>query len=154
MQKGLFVHWKTPQKIDKSLYGYVFLLWDFSISHYVFLSVWLCVRDSAIQMKSWWKADWGTVQEGDGPCVVLVIHYLLFSGPLWLCAALLWLCLLSVACNQLLFLSLLRRTWQSGGVHSFFVPARAGKTLERTPIVNTNSISGLITMITWAHMNI
>lgn len=54
-----------------------------------------------------------------------VLHHLLLSRPLCLCAMLLWLCLLSVACNQLLFLSLWR------GLS--FVPARAAKHQRELP---------------------
>lgn len=90
--------------------------------------VWCCVSEADSHeklMRGRLRCGWGGWRG-----VRSVLHYLLLSWPLCLCAMLLWLCLLSVACNQLLFLSLRR------GLS--FVPARAAKTLARTPTENTH----------------
>lgn len=96
---------------------YIYFLWKYIYVHTIitpflitlfFLPVWRRTSQT-IHMKSWWGADWGGGYRG--PMVGGVPFYLLlvFSGSPRLSAALARLCLLGVACNQLLFLSLWRQ---------------------------------------------
>ncbi|MEQ2281621.1 hypothetical protein AMECASPLE_032255, partial [Ameca splendens] len=71
----------------------------------------------------------------DGLCV----SYLLLSGPLCLCMPLYWLCLLRVACNQLLLLSLLKELNSMGKTTLPLFQHVWTLTVERTPKENTQT---------------
>lgn len=111
--KFCYSHWK----ISIISYIYIYFLWKYMHFHSkitlflitsFFLPVWRRVSQT-IHMKSWWVADWGGGYRGTMIGGVPSYLLLVFSGSPRLSVALAGLCLLGVACNQLLFPSLWRQ---------------------------------------------
>lgn len=114
----------------------------------------LCVGDDSHEKLMTGRLRWGSGGWWVRVCCSCHPLYLLFSGPRWLHAALVGLCLLSAACNQLLFLSLWRELdWTEECALSLFQHVWVKHEREHPWRTQRHTHTQPFTMIIWAYVS-